>query len=480
MRAGAHPSREGAHPSREGAHPWMANSTPEAKAAMLRAIGAPSIESLFSQIPAEHRFTGTLELPPALASEAALKRHMLGLLKKNQDCEQNLSFLGAGIWQHHVPAVVDEIAGRSEFLTNVWGTPMSDHGRNQAWFEFCSQLGELVGLEFVGLPVYSWGCAIGYAVRMAARLNGRREVLVPATMDPERLDVLRQYCEPEGSGGHIAVVSVACDPATGLLDLADLKAKLSTRSTAVYFENPGFLGVIETQGAAIAAAARAVGAECIVGVDPISLGVLAPPGEYGADMVVGTIQTLGVHMSCGGGAGGFIASRDEERYAREYPTLNISIAPTVNAGEWGFALSLAHQSSYGMREEGKDWTGNSVYLNAVAASAYMTLLGPQGFFEVGERILQRTAHAAAALGSVPGVRVRYTKGVFKELVVDFTATGRSVATINAALLARGIFGGRDLSPEFPQFGQSALYAFTEIHTAEDVQRLVGALKEIVA
>jgi glycine dehydrogenase subunit 1 len=459
------------------AHPWMANSTPEAKAAMLREIGAPDIASLFAQIPDDHRFRGTLDLPPALTSEAALKRHMLGLLKKNQDCEANLSFLGAGIWQHHVPAVVNEVAGRSEFLTNVWGTSMSDHGRNQAWFEFCAQLGELVGMEFVGLPVYSWGCAIGYAARMAARLNGRREVLVPASMDPERLDVLRQYCEPEGSHGHIGVVLVDFDAATGLIDLADFRAKVSSKTSAVYFENPGFLGVIETQGAAIAAAARAVGAEVIVGVDPISLGVLAPPSDYGADMVVGTIQTLGIHMSCGGGAGGFIASRDEERYAREYPTLNVSIAPTVNPGEWGFALALAHQSSYGMREEGKDWTGNSVYLNAVAASAYMTLLGPQGFVEIGERILQRTAHAARVLAEVPGVRVRYASGVFKELVVEFT--GKTVAGVNAALRARGIFGGLDLSASFPQFGQSALYAFTEIHSEGDVRQLADALKEIV-
>jgi len=298
-------------------------------------------------------------------------------------------------------------------------------------------------------------------------------------MDPERLAVLRQYAEPEGSGGHIMVVPVAFDAATGLLDIADLNAKISNRTAAVYFENPGFLGVIETQGVEIARAARAVGAECIVGVDPISLGVLAPPSDYGADMVVGTIQTLGAHMSCGGGAGGFIASRDEERYAREYPTLNISIAPTVNAGEWGFALSLAHQSSYGMREEGKDWTGNSVYLTAIASAAYMTLMGPRGFEEIGERILQRTAHAARVLGAVKGLRVRYGTGIFKEVVVDFAATGRDVAEVNQALLTRGIFGGRDLA-DMPGFAGCALYAFTEIHTAEDVQRLVTALTEIVA
>jgi glycine dehydrogenase subunit 1 len=461
-------------------HPWMANATPEAKAAMLRAIGAPSIESLFAQIPEEHRFRGKLDLPPALPSEVALKRHLLGLLKKNSDCEQNLSFLGSGIWQHHVPAVVDEVVGRTEFLTSVWGTPMSDHGRNQAWFEFCSMLGELVGLEFVGLPVYSWGCAIGNAVRMAARLNGRREVLVPASMDPERLAVLRQYAEPEGSLGHIAVTPVAWRAESGLLDLEDLRAKLSDRATAIYFENPGGLGVIETQGAEIARLAHAAGAEVIVGVDPITLGLLAPPGEYGADIVVGTIQTLGAHMSAGGGAGGFIASRDEERYAREYPTLNISIAPTANPGEHGFALSLAHQSSYGMREEGKDWTGNSVYLTTIGCAAYMALMGPQGFREIGEVIVTRAHHAAKTLAAVPGLRIVFGCGFFKEFVVNFDGTGKSVAAINDALRARGIFGGRDLSADFPALGQSALYAVTEIHTAEDIQRLAAALKEIVA
>lgn len=462
------------------AHPWMANSTPEAKAAMLAAIGANSIESLFAQIPEEHRFKGRLDLPPALTSEVALRRHMLDLLKKNRDCEANLSFLGGGIWQHHVPAVVDEIVGRTEYLTSVWGTAMSDHGRNQAWFEFCSMLGELVGLEFVGLPVYSWGCAIGYAVRMAARMNGRREVLVPAGMDPERLAVLRQYCEPEGSHGHIAVVPVAWDAASGMLDLTDLAAKLSDRTSAVYVENPGSFGVIEAQAAEIGRLAKAKGAEFIVGVDPVSLGVLAPPGDYGADICVGTIQTLGAHMAAGGGAGGFIASRDEERYAREYPTLNISIAPTANPGEHGFALSLAHQSSYGMREEGKDWTGNSVYLTTIGCAVYMALMGPQGFREIGEVIVQRAHHAARTLGGIPGLRIGFPCGFFKEFVVNFDGAGKTVAEVNAALRAKGIFGGQDLSAHFPALGQSALYAVTEVHTAEDIAQLAAALKEIVA
>jgi glycine dehydrogenase subunit 1 len=457
------------------AHPWMANSVPAIKDAMLRETGAPSIEALFEQIPEAHRTKHVFALPPALRSEPELRRHMLSLLAKNRSCEELLSFLGAGIWQHHVPAICDEIAGRSEFLTSVWGTPMSDHGRNQAWFEFCSQLGELVACDFVGLPVYSWGCAAGSAIRMASRINGRRTVLVPAWMDPERLAVVRQYCEPEGMPSRIAVVMVAMRD--GLLDLADLRRKLGVDTTAIYFENPSFLGLIETQGAEIARLAHEAGAFVITGVDPISLGVLAPPPDYGADIVVGTTQTLGVHMSAGGGAGGFIASRDEERFAREYPTLNISITTTRNPGEHGFALSLSHQSSYGMREQGKDWTGNSVYLTAIANAAYMTLMGPDGFAELGELILSRSHQAARRLDAVHGVSVRWTRGFFHEFVVTFeTAT---VAAVNAALLERGILGGKDLSQDIPELGQSALYAVTEIHAPDDIERLAAALEEIL-
>ena len=130
--------------------------------------------------------------------------------------------------------------------------------------------------------------------------------------------------------------------------------------------------------------------------------MLAPPGEYGADIAVGTIQPLGVHMSCGGGVGGFIASRDEERYARQYPTLNISLCDTVVPGERGFGVALFHQTSYGLREEGNDWTGNSTYLWAIAAATYMSLLGPRGFEEVGSLILQRSHYAASLLDGRPG------------------------------------------------------------------------------
>jgi glycine dehydrogenase subunit 1 len=461
------------------AHPYMANSVPGIKEQMLKAIGARSIEDLFEQIPRDHRLKRPLDLPEAIRSESALRRHLLDTIRKNGSCEENLSFLGGGCWQHYVPAICDEIAQRSEFLTPVWGTPSSDHGRNQAWFEFSSQIGELVGMDFVGLPVYSWGCAAGHAIRMASRITGRREVLIPRSIDPERLAVIRSYCEPSEMASHIVIALVDFDPRTGRIDLADLKSKISLRTAAVSIDSPNYLGIIESEAADVAAIARKNGAETIIGVDPISLGVLAAPADYGADIVVGTTQPLGIHMNCGGGAGGFIATRDDEKYAREYPTLLISITDTVKSGEYGFGLSLAHQTSYGLREKGKDWTGNSVYLWAIANAVYMALMGPEGFREIGEAIIQRSHYAAALLARIPGVRVLFPSGFFKEFVVNFDGTGKPVSAINAALRAQKIFGGGTLSKHFPALGESALYCVTEIHTKDDVERLADALRRAV-
>jgi glycine dehydrogenase subunit 1 len=459
-------------------HPYMAASTEEARQRMLTAVGVESVEELFEQIPADHRLEGGLRLDPGVRSEAALRRELLSALGKNETCEENLSFLGGGCWQHYVPAVCDEIVSRTEFLTPIWGTPTSDYGRNHAWFDFTSQLGELLDLDFVGLPVYSWGSAAGYAIRMAARLTGRRQVLVPASIDPERLAVIRNYCEPPEMSDNIEVRLVAVDLPSGRLDLDDLEAQLSDDTAAVYFENPGYLGAIETEGRRISEAARRHGAETIVGVDAISLGTLAPPPRYGADIVVGTTQSLGVHMNCGGGVAGFIASRDEERYARQYPSLILSACETTEPGELGFGLALIEQSSYGLREDGNDWTGNSVYLWAIANAVYMSLLGPEGIVEVGESIMRRSAYAARRLAELPGVSVSEAP-FFKEFVVDFGGTGRSVVEINRELRAAGIFGGHDLSDEFPELGQSALYCVTEIHSKQDIDRLVETLGEVL-
>lgn len=467
-------------PAQSRSHPWMALSAPGVVDKMLAQIGVSSVEELFEQIPADHYRTTPLDLPPALTSEMELRRDLVSRLKKNESCEDNLSFLGAGVWQHHVPAIVDEIIGRTEFATNVWGSYQSDHGRNQTWFEFSSQLGALLNLDVVQLPVYSWGCATGHAIRMAAKITGRNKVLIPQLSDPERLSVIRTYCQPQEMQSSIEVIMVAADPTSGRFDLADLKAKLGPDIAAVYFENPAYLGTIESGAADIARLARAAGAETIVGVDPSSLGVMTAPGDYGADIVTGPVQPLGVHMQCGGGAGGFIASRDEEQYVRAYNGFLVSIASTIEEGQYGFGLACPHQNSYGMREDGNDWTGNSTYLWAIAGAVYMSLLGPEGFAELGRLIVSRSRYAARLLADVPGVRIVWPDTQFKEFVVNFDDTGKSVAQINDALRAKGIFGGKDISGEGLGVGQAALYCVTEVHCAADIRRLAETMKEVLS
>lgn len=461
-------------------HPWMGNSLADTKRAMLDEIGAASIAELFEQIPEDHRMTGALNLPLGIKSEAALRRHLTDMMAKNEGGDRNLHFIGAGCWPHHVPAVVDEIVGRTEFLTPVWGSAQSDFGRNQAWFEYSSQLGELLNMDVVGLPVYSWGCAIGHAIRMASRMTQRRQVVIPAIFDPERLSVVENYCEPVDMPNHIEVVRVKVDAKSGLIDLDDLKRKVSVETAAVYFETPSYLGLFETNAAEIARIAKQNGAETIVGVDPLTLGIVKPPADFGADIVVGPTQPLGVHMNCGGGVGGFMASRDEEKYVREYNGFLVSITETATPGQFGFGLASAHQTSYGMREKGKDWTGNSVYLWAIANAVYMALLGPQGFKEIGELIITQSHYAARRLEAIKGVKVPFAKGFFKEFVVDFTGTGKTVAQINKRLRKARIFGGKDLSADLPQLGQSALYCVTEVHSTADIERLASAIEQAVS
>jgi len=461
-------------------HPYIPNSAPEIKEKMLKEIGVPDVETLYQEIPRELRLKGKLNLPKAFPSEYELRRHVKGILSKNKTCESHLNFLGAGCWQHYVPAVCDEIAGRAEFLTAYGGTAYSTFGRMQAQFEFQSLLGELVGMDVVSMPSYSWGAVAGNAVRMAARMTGRREVLVPKTIGPERLATIRSFCSSLQEQAGIAIRLVDYDPKTGLMDLDSLRNKISPNAAAVYFENPSYLGFIESQGEEIAEIAHGKGAICIVGVDPISLGVVAPPADYGADIVVGTAQPLGIHMNYGGGAIGFIASRDEERYVAEYPSWLISITDTVKEGEYGFGLTRFDRTSYIGRDKAKDFLGTVTGLWTITAAVYMALMGPEGFREIGRTIIQKSHYALKSLSKLDGVEVLFPDNVFKEFVVNFDDTGKSVETINKALLAYGIFGGKDLSEDFPEMGNSALYCVTEVHGKEDIDRLTEALKEVVS
>ena len=460
-------------------HPYIPNSVPEVKMEMLEEIGARDADELYAEmIPERLRLRRAMDLPEPLPSEHELKRHVEEILSRNMTCSEYLNFRGAGCWQHYVPSVCNEIAKRSEFLTAYAGGAYSDLGRFQAFFEFQSLMGELVGMEVSGLPTYDWGSSAGNAIRMASRISGRGEVLVPRIISTERLSIIENYCQPKVMPDNIGVKYMDYDPETGKLDLEDLKGKISRKTAGVYFENPSYIGVIEENGREISEIAHDNGAESIVGVDPISLGVLAPPAEYGADIVCGEIQPLGIHMHCGGGLGGFIASRDEERYVGEYPLRLISVTDTERSGEYGFGQCRFERTSYIGRDQAKDWVGTATALWAIVAAVYMSLMGPKGMREVGEAIIQKSQYAAKRLSEIEGVEIPFS-GFFKEFLVNLDDAGKKVYEINRALLDHKIFGGKDLTGEFPELGSSALYCVTEVHAREDIEKLAAAIEEVL-
>ncbi|MBD5800172.1 glycine dehydrogenase [Bacillus pseudomycoides] len=455
-------------------HPYIPNMVPEVKEEMLKEIGAESVMELYACIPDELKLKEEMNIPKAL-TEYELRRHIEGILCKNTSTSEYLNFLGAGCWQHFVPAVCDEVNQRSEFLTAYAGEPYEDHGRFQALFEYQSLVAELVDMDVVNVPTFDWGQAAATAIRMAARITKRTEVLVAQTVSPERMKIIQNYGSPD-----LEFVFVSYDAENGLLDLEDLKNKISSNVAAIYFENPSYLGFIESQGMEIAEIAKQNDALVVVGVDPISLGVLAPPSHYQADIVCGDLQPLGMHMNYSGGQAGFIATRDEEKFINEYPSRLFGIVPTVKEGEYGFGDVAYDRTSFALREKGKESVGTQTALWGITAGVYLSLLGPNGMYELGQTIMQNSQYAVKQLNKIPGVRgSRLSSPFFKEFLVDFNETGLSVETINKKLLEKQIFGGKDISKEFPIFGQCALYCVTEVQTKEDLDQLIAALQEIV-
>ena len=456
-------------------YPYIPNSVPKIKEKMLEIVGAKSTEDFFEDIPKKLRLEGSMNLPPPFLSEYALKKHVQDLLHQNKSTEEYINFLGAGCYQHHVPALCDEINSRGEFLTAYAGEPYDDHGRFQALFEYTSMMGELFDMEVVNVPTYDGYQATATALRMASRLTDRRELLIVKTINPGKLSKIRDYCQPD-----IDIKAIGYDPETGLLDLDELKKIISSQTAAVYFENPAYLGFIETQGDMISKIAHKNGALCVVGVDPISLGVLQPPVHYGADIVCGDIQSLGIHMQYGGGHAGFIATQDDETFVMEYPSRLFGIAPTVVEGEYGFGDVAYERTSFAVREKGKEWVGTAAALWGITASVYLALMGPQGMVDIGEGIMTRAKYAMLELDKLDGVKAPLFRSFhFQEFIVNFDETGKTVAEINNALLERNIFGGKDLTHEYPGLGNNALYCVSEVHSKEAIDCLVSAIEEVI-
>jgi glycine dehydrogenase subunit 1 len=460
----------------------MPNSVPATRDEMLRSLGVPRVEALYDEvIPDEVRLKGALDLPEPIRSEFELSEHVMGVLNKNTYIGgRQRSFLGAGCYRHYVPALCDEIAQRAEFLTAYCGDTYSDHGKAQAIFEYTSLMGELLDMDVVSYTCYDGSQAAASALRMAIRLADspmRSVLLVPSTMNPEVRSMLTEYCR------NVAEIETFAHRPDGRADLGDLSGRLkSGHIAAVYFENPSYLGFIETGARQIAALAHEGGALCVVSPEVASLGIMESPANYGADIVCGDIQPLGMHVQFGGGQAGFIASRHERRFIEAFPTYMYGICETKNEGEYGWGRALNYRCSHGSRENANEYFGTETGLWAITAAVYLATLGPAGMRELGETIIQRSHYAAKVLSDVPGLQVNPLGGAFfQEFIVRFDGpgkTGKTVDEVNRALLSRGIFGGKSLVKDFPHLGQSALYAFTETTTADDIDELAGALRDI--
>jgi glycine dehydrogenase subunit 1 len=442
---------------------------------MMREIGVESIEDLYTDVPAKYRLKKPLNLPSKGLSEYEVERHVEALLSKNTSAHDIPVFLGAGCWPHYVPAVVKEIVQRSELLTSYTPyQPEISQGMLQALFEYQSMICVLTDMDVANCSAYDWASALGEAARMAARVKSRNQILTPKIIHPEREATLKAYAEPAG----ISVKQLAYDAATGQISLKDLKTKISDKTAAVYVENPSYLGVIETQMEEISEEAHKHGAVFIVGVDPTSLGILKPPGEYGADIVVGEAQPLGNSMNFGGPLLGIMACRDDMSLIRQMPGRIIGLTTTQPGDRMGFCMALQTREQHIRREKATSNICTNEALCAVASAVYLGLLGPEGMRELGETILCKTNYAIKLLSHIRGVRTPvFQSAHFKEFTVNFDETGLSVDDVNARLLRRRIHGGKDVSKDFPEMGETALYCITEVHSKEQIAGLAEALRE---
>ena len=456
-------------------YPYIPDSEPAVQAEMLKFIGAESIEELISDIPEEVRMKKPMELPEPYNDEASLYGHVSGILNKDRTANELRCFLGAGCYNRYVPAVVDEVINRSEFLTAYAGEPYEDHGRFHALFEYQSMMAELLDFDVCNVPNYDGAHAMNTSLRMACRVTGRKEVLIPRNVNPDVLTAVLTYLQPD-----VKVTFVDYNANTGRICLDNLRSKMSDQVAAVLVMNPNFFGIVEEKAQEISELAHSHGAMMVAYVEPATLGVLTPPSRYGADIACGDLQPLGIHMNFGGGVAGFIATSDTPRIIEEYPSRLFGIAPTKDR-EWGFGDVLWGRTSFANRDHAKEFVGTHSALWGLAAGVYLASMGPQGMKELGEAIVQRQVCLKNNIAGLKNVKIdKFSGATFEEFVADFSATGKSVKEINKKLLDKGILGGYDLGEAFPELAGCMLLCATERTTAEDIKALAAALGEILA
>jgi len=442
--------------------PYIPNNA-EDQRAMLQAIGASSLEDLLAMVPPELRLDRELALPPALG-ELELSTHMAELAARNTAAGQRVCFLGGGSYDHFIPAVVDFVAARSEFYTCY--TPYqaeASQGTLQAIFEYQTLITRLTGMDVSNASVYDGATAAAEAVLMATSATDRPRVVTAASVHPEYRQVLATYLR------NLAAELVTVGAPGGAVAPQQLAASVDDRTACVLIQHPNFFGCLE-EVKLLGEIARRAGAVFVVAVDPISLGLLARPSEYGADIVVAEGQSLGSPMAFGGPYLGILACR--EPFLRRMP--GRLVGQTVDRERrrcW--VLTLQAREQHIRREKATSNICTNQGLLALRAAVYLAAMGPEGLRSAAHLCLQKAHYALDRLKSLPGFAAAFDRPTFKEFVVR-VADGQVERRLDKAL-AEGIFAGIPLARWYPELADGLLVAVTEKRTQAEIDRLAAAL-----
>jgi glycine dehydrogenase subunit 1 len=438
------------------------SATDADRAEMLATIGVESVADLFEQVPEPLRLNRPLSLPTGM-SEAEVYERLAALAGRNADAESEVCFLGAGMYDHYVPAIVDAITQRSEFLTPYTPyQPEISQGGLQAMFEFQTMMSELTALPVSTAGLYEGPSSLASAGYLAVGASGRSRFVVSRGLHPHSRETLATYSQ--GYGAEVEEVGLA----DGRTDAAALAAAVDAETAAVFLQSPNFLGAVEDVEA-LAAAAKENGALLVVGVDPMTLGVLRPPGECGADVALGEGQPLGNRLDFGGPSFGFFCGTEE--LIRKMPGRIAGETDDVD-GRRGFVLALQTREQHIRREKATHNICTAQALNALAATIHLAWLGRAGFRELGELLVRRTAYARERLAAVDGVELLHEAPVVREFAVRLDAP---VERVLDRCAEHGIAAGYPLARDYPEHENGLLVAITERRSREQIDALADAL-----
>lgn len=432
--------------------------TPQDEKAMLDTIGIGSIDELFADIPEKVRFKGEYNIKPA-KSESSLTKELSQLAAKNADSNSYASFLGAGVYDHYKPIIVDHVISRSEFYTAYTPyQPEISQGELQAIFEFQTMISELTGMDLANSSMYDGGTSLAEAGMLAAGHTRRKKILVSRAVHPESRAVVRSYA----LGQSIAVEEIPLKD--GHTDLEALKNMIDGDTAAVMIQYPNFFGQVENLKE-IEPIVHEAGALFTVSSNPLALGALTPPGKLGADITVGDAQPFGIPEAFGGPHCGYFAVT--KALMRKVPGRLVG-ETTDEDGRRGFVLTLQAREQHIRRDKATSNICSNQALNALAASVAMTALGKEGTKEIAIQNITKTHYMKQQLKDA-GFEIAFEGAHFNEIVVK---TDSPVKELNAALLQKGMIGGYDLGLSYDEFQGHVLVAVTEQRTKEEIDAFV--------